>query len=228
MRYLFIALLLLNIGFFIWLERFSAPPEKNFIAVDAGAKPLVLLSELNDPQANTTGSTSLKRTERTESLDLMNLRCFAAGPYEDEAAVLTVAETIKPQVLKSSIRRLTTTQEAGYWVYIPALPSRAEALKKGRELAAAYVKDYYVVTSGNNENSISLGLYREPFNADNRVNQLKQKGFAVEKETRLEQWPEFWLDFSLAEDSDFDPQTLQQNENGIAVNEIICPSQQSP
>lgn len=225
MRYLFIVLLLLNIGFFIWLERFSATPQKTFTAVDPGIRSLVLLSELNDPSSGDSAIDSFNTQDNSHSREVINLRCFAAGPYRDEANVLTAAENIKSRVLKSTIRRLTTTQEAGYWVYIPALPSRAEALKKGRELAAAYVKDYYVVTSGNNENSISLGLYREPFNADNRVNQLKQKGFAVEKETRLEQWPEFWLDFSLGEDSEFDPQTLQ-SEN-IAVNEIICPGDKS-
>ena len=222
MRYLFIVLLLLNIGFFIWLERFSVSPKKSFTAVDPGAQSLVLLSELNDSESvANTAIDNVSTADNRASEEDMNLSCYAAGPYNDEAVVLTAAETIRPQVLKSNIRRLTTTQEAGYWVYIPALPSRAEALKKGRELAAAFVKDYYVVTSGNNENSISLGLYREPYNADNRVNQLKQKGFAVEKETRLEQWPEFWLDFSLSEASEFDPQTLETDD--IAVNEIICP-----
>ncbi len=221
MRYIFIALLLLNIGLFIWLQRFSAPPQKTFTAVDAGTQGLVLLSELDDSSATESAIDSFNTEVEMQTDEVINLRCYVAGPYRDEANVLTAAENIKSQVLKSNIRRLTTTQEAGYWVYIPALPSRAEALKKGRELAAAFVKDYYVVTSGNNENSISLGLYREPFNADNRVNQLKQKGFAVEKETRLEQWPEFWLDFSLGEDSEFDPQTLQNED--IAVNEIICP-----
>ncbi|KAA3640356.1 MAG: SPOR domain-containing protein [Proteobacteria bacterium] len=221
MRYIFIVLLLLNIGFFIWVERFSAPPKKDFVAVDSGAESLLLLSEIDSSsQSNTTDR--LTNEDRNQVTDSMNLRCFAAGPYDDEATVLATAESIKSQVLKTTIRRLTTTQEAGYWVYIPALPSRQEALKKGRELAAAFVKDYYVVTSGNNENSISLGLYREIFNADNRVNQLKQKGFAVEKETRLEQWPEFWLDFSLGVDSAFDPQIL--NSPDINVNEIICPS----
>ncbi len=224
MRYLFIALLLLNIGFFIWLERFSATPQKTFTAVDPGTQSLVLLSELDDNSLSNDSTTESLNTNQVD--ETINLRCFAAGPYTEEATVLTAAENIKPQVLKSNIRRLTTTQEAGYWVYIPALPSRQEALKKGRELAAAFVKDYYVVTSGNNENSISLGLYREPFNADNRVNQLKQKGFAVEKETRLEQWPEFWLDFSLGEDSEFDPQTLDSED--IEVNEIICPDNKNP
>lgn len=225
MRYLFIVLLLLNIGFFIWLERFSVSPKKSFTAVDPGAQSLVLLSELNDSESvANTAIDNVSTADNRASEEDMNLSCYAAGPYNDEAVVLTAAETIRPQVLKSNIRRLTTTQEAGYWVYIPALPSRAEALKKGRELAAAFVKDYYVVTSGNNENSISLGLYREPYNADNRVNQLKQKGFAVEKETRLEQWPEFWLDFSLSEASEFDPQTLETDD--IAVNEIICPGNQ--
>ncbi len=229
MRYLFILLLLLNLGFYIWVERYTTVPTKNFIAVDPGVTKLALLSENKATNLTAAGDSlpnqsTLVNNQQAE----LNFRCFAAGPYDSEATIQNAVEQIKTHVLKSSVRRLTTTQEVGYWVYLPALPSRAEALKKGRELAATFVKDYYVVTSGNNENSISLGLYREPFNADNRVAELNSKGFQVEKEIRLEQWPEFWLDFSISEDSEFNTDKLTGIQDNISVNEVICPQNKAP
>lgn len=229
MRYIFILLLLLNLGFYIWVERFTVVPKENFIAVDPGVNKLALLSENNTSSSSASGnSLPSQALTANNSQSILNFRCFAAGPYDNEATIQSAVEHIKANVLKSSVRRLTTTQEAGYWVYLPALPSRKEALKKGRELAAAFVKDYYVVTSGNNENSISLGLYREPFNADNRVAELNSKGFQVEKEIRLEQWPEFWLDFSISEDSEFNHEQLTQMQTDISVNEVICPQSKNP
>jgi hypothetical protein len=223
MRYLFILLLLFNLGFFIWVERYTAAPKKNFTATDPGVTELVLLSDNNKSDSNILADAPVMpvNSGNNSGTDL-NFKCYAAGPYENEAGIQSAIEQIKSEVLKYSTRRLTTTQEAGYWVYLPALPSRKEALKKGRDLAAAYVKDYYVVTSGNNENSISLGLYREPFNADNRVTELNSKGFQVEKEIRLEQWPEFWLDFSINEDSEMNVDELSDTNTDIKVNEVIC------
>lgn len=217
MRYLFILLLIANIAFFVWMQRFSPVVKKPFTAVDEGVKALQLVAEANGGKQS--DSTSANVVEINDDIQQI---CFSAGPFDIEANVHAAAETLEPLVLKTNIRKITTTQEAGYWVYLPALSSRAEALKKGRELAAAYVKDYYVVTSGDNENSISLGLYREPFNADNRIAELSKKGFDVKKEIRIEQWPEFWLDFSVTETQLTGLPDLKQTYPDISQNEVIC------
>lgn len=217
MRYLFILLLIANIAFFVWMQRFSPVVKKPFTAVDEGVNPLQLVAEVNGGKQS--DSTPANVVEINDDIQQI---CFSAGPFDIEANVHAAAETLEPLVLKTNIRKITTTQEAGYWVYLPALSSRAEALKKGRELAAAFVKDYYVVTSGDNENSISLGLYREPFNADNRIAELSKKGFDVKKEIRIEQWPEFWLDFSVTETQLTGLPDLKQTYPDISQNEVIC------
>ncbi|MCB1582046.1 MAG: SPOR domain-containing protein [Marinicella sp.] len=217
MRYLFILLLIANIAFFVWLQRFSPAVKKPFAAVDEGVKALQLVAEVKDNKSN--DSHTVNSVEINDDVQQI---CYSAGPFDIEANVHAAAETLEPLVLKSNIRKITTTQEAGYWVYLPALSSRAEALKKGRELATAYVKDYYVVTSGDNENSISLGLYREPYNADNRIAELSKKGFNVKKEIRIEQWPEFWLDFSVTEPQLTVLPDLKQTYPDISQNEVIC------
>lgn len=217
MRYLFLTFLLANIAFFVWSQRLSPPPQSTFKVVDDGINKLELIAEA-EPDA-----VDSKTTETPPDInDSVQQMCFSAGPFDVEANVHAAKEAIEPLVLKTNIRKITTTQEAGYWVYLPALSSRAEALKKGRELAAAFVRDYYVVTSGNNENSISLGLYREPYNADARIAELSQKGFAVQKEIRIEQWPEFWLDFSITEPQLATLPDLKTSYQDISQNEVIC------
>ena len=217
MRYLFILFLLANVAFFVWAKRLSPQPVDTFKVVDDGVAKLSLIAEVetDKPPAYT------PEPGLGINTDLQQL-CYSAGPFDIEANVQTAKETLDPLVLKTNIRKITTTQEAGYWVYLPALASRAEALKKGRDLAAAFVKDYYVVTSGDNENSISLGLYREPYNADSRIAELSQKGFDVKKEIRIEQWPEFWLDFSISETQLAGLPNLKDSYQDISQNEVIC------
>ena len=219
MRYLFIIFLLANITFFVWTQRLSPPAKSTFKTVDDGVAKLQLISEAE--LHKTSNESADSSTNNISGGDIQQL-CFSAGPFDVEANVHAAQETLDQLVLKTNIRKITTTQEAGYWVYLPALASRAEALKKGRELAAAFVRDYYVVTSGDNENSISLGLYREPYNADSRINELSTKGFQVNKEIRIEQWPEFWLDFSVSETQIETLPNLKDTYPDISQNEVIC------
>lgn len=217
MRYFFILLLMANIAFFVWTKRLSPPTKKAFTPVDAGVTQLQLVTEIDSTETNST-----ETSNQTEINDDVQQMCFSVGPFDIEANIHAAAETLNPLVLKTNIRKITTTQEAGYWVYLPALSSRAEALKKGRELAAAFVRDYYVVTSGDNENSISLGLYREPYNADSRIAELSKKGFQVSKEIRIEQWPEFWLDYSATEQQLPAVPNLKDTFPDTSQNEVIC------
>lgn len=217
MRYLFILLLLANIAFFVWSQRLSPPPKNTFKAVDDGVPQLELIAEVEPSKVIDTNT----EPSFNPSSDVQQM-CYSAGPFEEEANANAAQETLDAVVLKTNIRKITTTQEAGYWVYLPALASRSEALKKGRELAASFVKDYYVVTSGDNENSISLGLYREPYNADNRIAELSKKGFDVSKEVRIESWPEFWLDFSITETQLALLPDLKTTFPDISQNEVIC------
>ncbi len=217
MRYLFIIFLLANVAFFVWAKRLSPQPKSTFKVVDEGVTKLALIAEA-EPEKNLANN-----IDTTTSLNTnIQQMCYSAGPFDVEANVHAAKESLEQVVLKTNIRKITTTQEAGYWVYLPALASRAEALKKGRELAAAFVKDYYVVTSGDNENSISLGLYREPYNADSRIAELSKKGFNVNKEIRIEQWPEFWLDFSVTESQLNSLPDLKDTYQDISQNEVIC------
>ena len=102
------------------------------------------------------------------------------------------------------------------------MKTRNEALAAARELSKLDIKDYYVVTAGEHENTISLGVYRDTENAQSRLQELSNYGFKAQKEVRVEQWPEFWLDYAIASDRSIDLIDLQQQVPEISVNKVEC------
>ncbi|MDP1928829.1 MAG: hypothetical protein Q8K62_10010 [Thiobacillus sp.] len=88
------------------------------------------------------------------------------------------------------------------WVIFPPLPSPQSAAAKLNELAAAGVKDAFVVKDAAWRNAISLGLYANAEAADRRVREVESKGVLG---TRVELLPRKGTDFYFvirSEDAD--------------------------
>lgn len=74
-------------------------------------------------------------------------------------------------------RRATPVEGAGWWVFIPPLPSRADAEKKAGELKRMGVADYFIIQeSGPNRFAISLGVFSNEAGASAQLANLKGKG----------------------------------------------------
>ncbi|MBL4660854.1 MAG: SPOR domain-containing protein [Alcanivoracaceae bacterium] len=216
-RLLFIIVLLSNIGIYIY-DRQNTPKKVYFSAVDPGVQKLILLSELD--VENTIWEDTDKSDEN--SAEVFNQECYSVGKFNSKSEISPILDVLKNDVIKIRTRKVISTQEAGYWVYIPAMKSREEALNVGRQLSRLNIKDYYVVTGGENENTLSLGLYRESRNADARLVELISKGFNVEKQIRVEQWPEFWLDYAIASDQVESLVDVSDLNPDIATNKVEC------
>ncbi len=194
-RWLFFMLLAANLTLFAWLRQHPVKTAPVFSATDPSVPGLQLLSEA-DPAPHD----AIWKKDHEENATEIAPVCFRIGPFPSQAAINPVLEPVQSFVIKTRTRRKTASQEAGYWVFLPATKTRAEALKSARKLAQAGVRDYYVVTAGARENTVSLGLYRQKDNAMARLEELQQRGFDAQWEARLEQWPEYWLDVAMASD----------------------------
>jgi len=64
----------------------------------------------------------------------------------------------------------------GWWVFIPALPSKVEADKKAGELRQLGVTDYFIILDGPNRFTISLGVYSSEKGGQERLTEVKEKG----------------------------------------------------
>jgi len=121
-------------------------------------------------------------------------QCLALGPFPSLQALRRARERLAPETARSRSRQEQSQQSRGWWVYLPAQPSRAEALAVAQRLADAHISDYFVVSSGDQPNTISLGLFKDPANARKRREELVAAGFPAQMTERVETVPEYWLD----------------------------------
>jgi hypothetical protein len=112
------------------------------------------------------------------------------------------------------------------WVIFPPLPSAESAAAKLSELAAAGLKDAFVVKDGDWHNAISLGLYADADAAQRRVLEVEGKGVLG---TRVEVLPRQGTDFYFMIRSE-DPDMLKslsgikQAYPNSRQSRVACPS----
>ena len=219
-RVLFLLTVLSNIGIFLYARQ-NTPKKPVFKATDNGVQKLVLLNEI-DTQSTIWESEKEKQSQNETVEKPFSQECFSLGPFPAQSQTLPVLDSLKSSVLKIRTRKIVSSQEAGVWVYLPPASTRELALENVRKLSDYSISDFYLVTGGNDENAISLGLYREQQNADARIQELQRYGFNAQKQTRIEQWPEFWLDFTVVADQVSVLPTPAELNIEAEINRVEC------
>ncbi len=129
--------------------------------------------------------------------------CLSVGPFETPSALRRAVDALGASVGKLQYREAQVQSARGWRVYVPATATRGEALAKARTLAAQGVRDYYVVTAGPGENTISLGLFREQSNAESRLAEIQALDIPAVMEAASEDRPQWWLEIAVAVDFDW-------------------------
>jgi len=199
LRLLFVLLSALNIAVGAWLL-LGQPYRHVGDATDPGVAPLQLLSEL--PAAE--GTIAVPETPAAAFDASQGFRCMALGPFDTPQDLRSARQALDGHVARMRSRQQQTTQPSAWWVYLPAVASRAQALQTARQLAAKNINDYFVVGSGDQANTVSLGLFRDPANARKRLDQVAAAGFPARMSERSESVPEYWLDLAIATAQPFD------------------------
>lgn len=193
-RFLFLFLLALTIGGACWI---AFAPEVEGDAeplVEPGVARLVLLAE-RDGAARTPDATSTTSASGGQAADDV---CTSIGPFATQSDMRAAMQALTPQTRRIQFRNARATQSRGFWVYLPAVKTREEALGVARTLSAKGVRDYYVVTAGEQQNTVSLGLFREQANAERRRAEITAMGFTPELIQRTEELPVYWVDVAAA------------------------------
>lgn len=128
--------------------------------------------------------------------------CFSLGPFTNQSDLARAFNVIAPHIARSRQRQSVEMRDRGWWVYLPAVASREMALDQARQLARDGIKDYYVVTTGEDENTVSLGLFGSEANAARRRDALITLGYPAEMELRREETRLYWLDYAEQQGSD--------------------------
>lgn len=215
LRGLVVLLLCLNLGAGAWWLAQRAPVSVPPPPIDAGVGSLVLLGEAEAPPSPDQVELGAVPVPMPEAPG-----CVTIGPFETPAELRAAMAALTPSVARIQFREVAATQLRGYRVYLPATGSRETALAAARQLAARGLRDYYVVTAGDQENTVSLGLFRDLANAEKRRDELSGQGFSAVLEPRTEDAAQWWID--LAAEPGFDWRALLPAAQGIQSRPTAC------
>ena len=215
LRSIVVLLVCLNLGVGAWwalrAEPVLAPPPP----MDAGTGSLVLLGEAELPPPSDAAEIGAVPVPLPDSPV-----CHSLGPFATPAELRVAMNVLTPRVARIQFREVPATELRGYRVYLPAAGSREAALATARQLAAKGVRDYYVVTAGAQENTVSLGLFRDLGNAEKRRGEVVAQGFQAVLEPRTEDGAQWWVDY--AAEPGFDWRTVLPDRSDIDSRPVDC------
>ncbi len=199
-RILVVALVVLNVAAALWnwlavpAVPVAAPPP----VIEPGVPPLILLAE----QA---AGTDLELAELVaapepppepvagEAAGEGQPVCLEIGPFANQSALREAEQALAAIGSVLSVRETVERRSRGFWVHLPPAATRDQALTMARRLAGEGVDDYYVVTAGDSENTISLGLFRDRANAERRRREMVSRGYSAQLTDRVEEQVIHWL-----------------------------------
>ncbi|MDE2154849.1 MAG: SPOR domain-containing protein [Xanthomonadaceae bacterium] len=217
LRLLFVLLIALNIVVGAWLL-LGQPYARGGNASDPGVPELRLLSEMPEPAVAATPSASASTmvsaaasapltaaaASAAATPHVASYSCLALGPFASPQDLRHARQVMATVASRMRSRQEQTSQASGWWVYLPAAGSRAQALEQARQLGLHHIDDYFVVGSGGQSNTISLGLFKDPANARKRRDEVIAAGFPARMTERGESVPEYWLDLVVPDDTHVD------------------------
>ncbi len=220
-RLLMLLLLAANIGVASWLVLARPPPAPPPALTDPGVSPIVLVSE-RERAAAPTRATRAPSSRSVEPVARALEVCTSLGAFDTQADLRGAMNALIPAVERIQFRESSRTQSYGFVVFMPAQASRDAALELARQLSARGVRDYYVVSSGDQQNTISLGLFRDRGNAVRRQAELSAMGFAADIAERTEARPEYHLDYAQRQDRPVEWRALVPGTRDLKARRIRC------
>lgn len=221
LRGLVVLLLCMNLGVGLWWWRHSAPVPAPPPATELGTGSLVLLGEAEAPPTPEQIDAGLPPVPMPAAP-----ACLSLGPFESPAAMRAAVTALTPLAARIQFREVQADALRYYRVFLPAAPSREQALATARAMAARGVADYYVVTAGEQENTVSLGQFRELANAEARRAQITGLGFEARLEPRTERVAQWWID--LAGEAGLDWRGALGAPVGIVARPVACGGDGAP
>ena len=196
-RALLLSLLLMNLGVAAWWGLRTPPPEIRPPATEPGVPALRLLSETEAPDTGLV-SADAEAVGQPTPQGAPEQQCLQIGPFLTQADLRRAMGALTPAASRIQFRENRVQANRGFWVFLPAQGTREAALAAARELSAQGLRDYYVVTAGDQENTISLGLFRDRANAEARQSEVQGLGFTPELQERTEEIPNYWIELAAA------------------------------
>jgi hypothetical protein len=169
MRAVFLFFLLANVAFFAW-SQYVAP-----VAEPADTPVVARKSEPDKLKLVPPGQLPAPKPAAA-ALPGGGMACLEWGSFT-LADSQRAEKALEPLGLAGRVAQRRTEELASWWVFIPPQLNRQAALRKGMELKALGVEDFFVVGEpGDFQWAVSLGVYRTEEAAQARLGGLRAQG----------------------------------------------------
>jgi SPOR domain len=103
--------------------------------------------------------------------------CFTFGPLPEEKHALWLADWFRTRMIPMHTRESQDADGSLLWVYLAPLPSAQEAEGVVQALQQKGVRDFRLISRGDLANAVSLGLFASQQAVNERLGELREKGF---------------------------------------------------
>lgn len=231
MRWIVIILLMCNGIYFLW-QYYLVPAEAEREAavtqrVELG-EPLLLVSELpvesEPPSLANAAQEPLPPAEEVTPEPVEPAVCLMIGPFKEEVTGKQVVSRLAALDIHPEMEAIEFPGKPNYWVHIPPQTSRKAAIKLLRELQGKKI-DSFLITEGELENGISLGIFTKLASAEGVSSERSDQGYDVKvlavPSSRKELWAVFDGD-QTAKFSDELWETIQEGNSGLQRRKNYC------
>lgn len=175
--------------YFSWQIIPSNPPAPRFSAADPGVEKLVLASEHAEEQARKFLKIKQEALRRKQQEEIRQARqeeaartrakasCYVLGDFLIKNDAKVALKGIKALDYQASLKTYYP-EKSKLLVYLPSFPTLADARKVVRELKAKGQEDFQILAIKGKRNGISLGVFRQPTMAEERVAEIASLGYS--------------------------------------------------
>lgn len=188
MKKLFLWLAGLNFVFFLWHE----------LAVDKhqAVEPSVTRSEDSRSVLKTVALLREANKPIEARGDVQAVQAgLLLGGFNDETQQAALAQRLMTMGISADSVTETSELDLEYWVFLPPVASRAASLRLLKELQARRL-DGFLITSGELENGISLGIYQQEEAARGMQERMRTAGYAASIQEKVKARNQYWLAIS--------------------------------
>jgi hypothetical protein len=188
-RNAFLALLLINLGYFAWAGWIDVPKPTAVNAVAERLPRLKLVSELAP------GATPAepRRTAYNQFSD--TAPCMSVGPFADILSSAQAAEILKARGFEPRQRAAVGDMLAQYWVSVAGARSDAEVQRVLKTLSDHGIKDAEAMPDDPNH-MISVGLFSDREHAQKRADAVRRLGLVADVSERQLPAAVYWVDLT--------------------------------
>lgn len=190
MRWVFLLLLLMNVGLFVWQHRL-APSGSSELQLLAGQSEQTSVQAVQGLTLMAEAESSKPQNQASVAAD-NSAHCLVLGGFDSAEPARQLEQRLLS--LDVGVRVVTTEASFGadHWVYIPPLASRQASLRQLRELQARGI-DSYLITEGELADGILLGVFPRLDSAVGVAEKLRAAGYEPQVRELPRVYQEYWV-----------------------------------